>query len=137
MKYDTLIAFFCSLGPLNSRLVRSYCEFDQRVPILISVLKLWTHVIDIPKKQLNSYGISLMVVYFLQRCSPPVLPCLQSPGEWARNMQWFGQKTWKDETLNNQLDIELVAPWDVSFTPPNAFHPSINSESTGKPQPLP
>lgn len=126
--------YWCRLGSLNSRLVRSYCEFDQRVTPLISVLKLWSQVVGIPKKQLNSYGISLMVIYFLQRCDPPVLPCLQSSDQqWPRNMQWYGQALWREEAARNESVRELVAPWDVSFTSHKAFLPSTNTASTGMP----
>lgn len=95
---------------------------------LISLLKLWCRVLEIPSKQLNSYTISLMVIYFLQCCSSPVLPSLQQPGQWPRNMEWYKEG---GEGVENQVERKLVAPWDVTFLSPHSFSPSANSDTTG------
>ena len=116
---------YYSLGPFNTRLVKAYCEFDSRVPELITAVKIWTRSKGIQRTLLNSYALSLMVIYSLQRCSPPVLPCLQDPGAWPRNMQWCG------ETVENEVDQQITVPWNTSFTTPGSLLPSTNTESIG------
>lgn len=118
----------CSLGPLNTRLVKAYCEFDERVPVVISAVKLWSLVMGFSGTKLNSYAISLMVIYFLQRCSPPVLPCLQEPQRWPRDPQWY-----RDDRFCSEIALrpEWTAPWRVNFTAPGSLLPSSNRDSTG------
>lgn len=117
-----------SLGPLNTRLIKAYCDFDDRVPILLSVVKLWSRSLGFSGTKLNSYALSLMVIYFLQRCSPPVLPCLQEPQRWPRNPVWYREKL-----FHNQVPLELkwTAPWRVGFTAPGSLLPSSNRDSAG------
>lgn len=121
---------FFSLGPLNSRLLRYYCEFDGRVPTIITFVKLWRQMMSISSVRLNSYALSLMVIYSLQHCSPPVLPCLHDPIGWPLNMDAFqtlGQHKFSDH--ENPLSD---SPWHCGFTSPDSLLPSINKQSTGE-----
>ena len=47
-------------------------------------------------------------------------------------MDWYGQSAWGKGSGDSRLDIDLVTPWDVSFTPPQAFKTSVSTESTSK-----
>eukprot|EP00931_Biecheleriopsis_adriatica_P036192 TRINITY_DN20857_c0_g1_i1.p1 TRINITY_DN20857_c0_g1~~TRINITY_DN20857_c0_g1_i1.p1 ORF type:complete len:926 (+),score=206.59 TRINITY_DN20857_c0_g1_i1:28-2805(+) len=70
---------FNNLLPLyNSRLLRSYAEFDDRVACLGRLVKWWAksrHVNDAMEGTLSSYSHCLLVVHFLQRIG--LLPNLQ------------------------------------------------------------
>ncbi len=83
----------------------------------------------IPKVKLNSYALSLMVIYSLQRCSPPVLPCLQDPVDWPRNMEYF--QTIGRQEFNDRDNPWRDTPWNCGFTSPQSLLPSTNKESTG------
>ncbi|BAM42470.1 uncharacterized protein TOT_040000837 [Theileria orientalis strain Shintoku] len=68
------------LAVANSILVGSYVSFEPRVRGLILLLKMWAKskgINDRSRGTLSSFAISLMVIHFLQNCSPPLLPSLQ------------------------------------------------------------
>lgn len=107
--------------------MKAYCGFDPRVGALLPFVKLWARQLR-GKCVLNSYTLSIMLIYSLQRTSPPVLPCLQNPGVWPRNMDWYKGKSFQFE---NEVPTELTAPWDIKFVPPQSLSPSTNTESPG------
>lgn len=113
-----------SPGPLNSRLMRAYAEFDSRVVPVIRAARLWMRWAL--KRNVNSYAVSLMVIYSLQRTTPPVLPCLQDIGAWPRNMEWF-----KLSSISNK-DSVTIGPWLFKFEPIGALLPSTNTATVGK-----
>lgn len=71
----------CMLQALeNTSLMRTYSKIDSRVPVLGTMLKSMVkqmRINDASKRTLSSYAYLNMLVYFLQRCDPPVLPVLQ------------------------------------------------------------
>ena len=119
-----------SLGILNTRLIKAYCDFDERVGILIRVLKCWAREHGLLRSQFNSYALSLMMIFALQHSSPPVLPCLQKLGPWPKNMEWHGQQ--HHPLLENDMDYELVKPAMVHFIPPESLQRSLNTQDTGE-----
>lgn len=79
-KLEGDISLYNILGQENTQLLRSYTEIDNRVTPLGFMMKKFAkhcHIGDASKGGLSSYAYSLMVIYFLQHCSPPVLPVLQ------------------------------------------------------------
>lgn len=74
---------FCinnQLGYRNTLLLSAYCEFDIRVKQLGRLVKDWAKangLVGTAEGYLNSYAYMLLVVFFFQQCSPPVLPNLQ------------------------------------------------------------
>ena len=124
--YLTALLLFNSLGVLNTRLIKAYCEFDQRVVILIRLLKYWAREHHIPRLNLNSYALTLMMIYALQHCSPAVVPCLQEPNSWPLK----GDK--HDFHVENNVDPLLTYPSDVHFTSVQSLKPTLNSSSIGK-----
>ena len=65
----------------NTALLRTYAEIDPRAKQLILAVKVWAKeagVADSTNGMLSSYGWSLLCVFYLQQCEPPVLPVLQS-----------------------------------------------------------
>lgn len=79
-KLEGDISLYNILGQENTQLLRSYTEIDNRVTPLGFMMKKFAkhcHIGDASKGGLSSYAYSLMVIYFLQHSSPPVLPVLQ------------------------------------------------------------
>lgn len=65
----------------NTRLLRTYAEIDPRVAQLGFILKAWARMNelnDAGSGSLSSYAYIVMMIHYLQRCSPPVLPCIQN-----------------------------------------------------------
>ncbi|KAH3697170.1 hypothetical protein DPMN_084659, partial [Dreissena polymorpha] len=64
---------------LTSRYLTIYRELDERCRQLAVVFKYWAKVCMLDKQEegtLPAYCYSLMTVFFLQHCQPPVLPIL-------------------------------------------------------------
>ncbi|GAB6033326.1 Terminal uridylyltransferase 7 [Chamberlinius hualienensis] len=75
----------CVLGINNtaavqtSELLGDYASLDRRVKVLCVGLRCWAKICKIDKPSegtLPPYAFDILVVYFLQRLSPPVLPIL-------------------------------------------------------------
>jgi hypothetical protein len=65
----------------NSCLIRNYCLYDSRVIIMINFIKDWSKLSKVNGNNngnLSSYCFTMLVIYFLQRINPKVLPILQS-----------------------------------------------------------
>eukprot|EP00743_Colponemidia_sp_Colp-15_P005945 GILK01006391.1.p1 GENE.GILK01006391.1~~GILK01006391.1.p1 ORF type:complete len:725 (-),score=115.18 GILK01006391.1:125-2299(-) len=103
----------------NTRLVFDYCRFDARVQILGLVIKNWAKQrgINSPaQRTLSSYGFIVLLIHFLQRTSPPVLPCFQNPDDSPnvpvgpeqvqrrRNSQEDSQKWIRKQSMESDKD---------------------------------
>ncbi|XP_062985468.1 terminal uridylyltransferase 7 [Elgaria multicarinata webbii] len=74
------ISLYNTLALHNTRLLSSYAAIDPRVKYLCYTMKVFTKMCDIgdaSRGSLSSYAYTLMVLYFLQQRSPPVIPVLQ------------------------------------------------------------
>ncbi|XP_059400915.1 terminal uridylyltransferase 7-like isoform X2 [Carassius carassius] len=94
------ISLYNTLALHNTQLLASYAAIDARVKILCYVMKVFAKVCDIgdaSRGSLSSYAYTLMVLYFLQQRSPPVIPVLQE--------MYVGEKK----------PVVLVEGWDVHF----------------------
>lgn len=61
-------------------MLRTYCELDERVAKLGVAIKKWAkffNINDASQGTLSSYSYIVMLIYYLQRTHPPVLPNLQ------------------------------------------------------------
>jgi DNA polymerase sigma len=82
-------------GVLNSELIRMYCLYDSRCAIIINIIKDWSKLKNINgnfNNYLSSYCFTLLVIYFLQKIDPPILPVFSD-----RNI-----KDYSDIKCNNQ-----------------------------------
>lgn len=71
------------LAQRNTALLRAYAEADDRVRVLAYVLKRFVkqrRMNCAAEGTLSSYGYLLMLLHFLQRQDPPVVPVLQTLG---------------------------------------------------------
>ncbi|KAK2964974.1 putative PAP/25A associated domain family [Blattamonas nauphoetae] len=69
------------LGMHNSEFIHTYCDCDERVRPFLLLVKKWAkawEIGDASQQYLSSYGWNLMGLSFLQQCSPPIIPNLQS-----------------------------------------------------------
>ncbi|XP_052500905.1 terminal uridylyltransferase 7 [Budorcas taxicolor] len=74
------ISLYNTLALHNTRLLSAYAAIDPRVKYLCYTMKVFTKMCDIgdaSRGSLSSYAYTLMVLYFLQQRTPPVIPVLQ------------------------------------------------------------
>jgi len=80
------ISLYNVLARENTRLLSLYADLDPRCRTLGYMVKLFAKICDIgdaSRGSLSSYAYILMMIFYLQKTSPPVLPVLQemySPG---------------------------------------------------------
>jgi terminal uridylyltransferase len=75
------VNFTNSVAIHNTRLLRTYCQYDSRVAEVGTFVKAWAKIRDINTPYwgtLSSYGYTLMVLHYLMNVvQPPVIPNLQ------------------------------------------------------------
>ncbi|KAK2962845.1 putative terminal uridylyltransferase 7 [Blattamonas nauphoetae] len=79
VSFDIVASNF--LGVQNSRLIRTYTECDERVRLFLLLVKKWAKgwgIADAKEKTLSSYGWNMICLSYLQACTPPIIPNLQS-----------------------------------------------------------
>lgn len=68
------------LAVANTRLIATYLEIDQRVPVLLRAIKVWAKKRGINNRQrgsFSSFALTLMLIHVLQARPSPLLPSLQ------------------------------------------------------------
>lgn len=68
------------LAVANTRLMASYLDLDDRVPLLLRAIKVWARKRGINNRQrgsFSSFALTLMLIHVLQKRPEPVLPSLQ------------------------------------------------------------
>lgn len=68
------------LAVYNTQLLKLYTDFDERVAPLGFAIKRWAKLLglnDASSGSISSYAYIVMLISFLQRTEPPVLPFLQ------------------------------------------------------------
>eukprot|EP00117_Sycon_ciliatum_P038515 scpid66678/ scgid28605/ Terminal uridylyltransferase 7; Zinc finger CCHC domain-containing protein 6 len=98
------ISCYNVLGVHNSNMISKYAEIDKRFSVLSILIKgvaKKCSIANVREGSLSSYAYIMMVIYFLQRTSPPVLPCLQE----------LWEKT--DDQPEPPVNIEMS--WNVYF----------------------
>ncbi|CAG9329212.1 unnamed protein product [Blepharisma stoltei] len=76
----------------NTELLNTYSKIDERVPQLVVTVKHWAKMMGIAdtiQHTLSQYAHSLLVIYFLQRRQPPILPNLQNDNKISDFYQEF------------------------------------------------
>uniref|UniRef100_A0A1I7SHA5 PAP-associated domain-containing protein n=1 Tax=Bursaphelenchus xylophilus TaxID=6326 RepID=A0A1I7SHA5_BURXY len=96
-------------GISNSLLLNCYARIDKRVRLLDMVVKEWTklnHLFGGSKQRFNSYSLTLMVIYYLQRgIKPPLLPNLHQEVMDIFNVQF------------NEDPFEVIKEFELKFDP--------------------
>ncbi|XP_054163353.1 terminal uridylyltransferase 4-like [Oppia nitens] len=63
----------------SSKLLQQYCHIDNRVAVLGVALREWARMYRFDDQENGlwpAFAFPILVIHFLQRCSPPVVPCL-------------------------------------------------------------
>ncbi|XP_033120822.1 terminal uridylyltransferase 4-like [Anneissia japonica] len=74
------ISLYNTLAQHNTQMLKTYCNIDQRVKQLGFTIKAFAKncmIGDASRGSLSSYAYTLMVLFYLQQCDPPVIPVLQ------------------------------------------------------------
>jgi len=80
LQIDADISLYNVLARENTRMLCLYSDVDIRVKQLGYMVKFFAKVCDIgdaSRGSLSSYAYILMMIFYLQQCSPPVIPVLQ------------------------------------------------------------
>uniref|UniRef100_A0A915AW09 RNA uridylyltransferase n=1 Tax=Parascaris univalens TaxID=6257 RepID=A0A915AW09_PARUN len=85
--FESDLSLYNALALENTCLLREYSEIDRRIKPLGAILKLWSSYCGIRGAsygKLSSYALIVMLIHFLQRTTPPVLPFLQQAERYGR-----------------------------------------------------
>ena len=109
----------CRLGVANSDLLRCYMSLDPRVPQLVFIVRAWARAKGLTiGKQLSNYALTLMVLYFLQMRTPPVIPSLQQGFDsWIKELSCLHNTDDNDRhtLVAKQLESDVIDGWECSF----------------------
>ena len=107
-------------------------SLDSRVPQLVFIVRAWAKAKGLSVgKQLSNYALTLMVLYFLQTQTLPVVPSLQQ-----RVHAWVKEQSDLQSTSDHGCDksgdvqLEMIDNWDCSFFKGvSRLSPSQNTKS--------
>lgn len=119
-RFKSDISFSNQLALLNTKMLATYASLDERVAPLGIAIKKWASVFginDSASHTLSSYGkldyfeihlhgilaLTIMLIHFLQRIQPAVLPYLQDVDEFGLTK----------ELLDNEYEIQFAKPDEV------------------------
>ena len=116
----------------NSNLLHCYMSLDPRVPQLVFIVRAWAKAKGLTLgRQLSNYALTLMVLYFLQVQTPPVIPSLQQGIDaWINERSDLHSDCDCDEPSHVQFESEVIDNWDCSFFKHTSrLSPSQNTKS--------
>lgn len=116
--YEIDLSMYNQCALYNSKLLKAYVDIDERTSQLFCVVKRMAKscgIADATKGSLSSYAWALLVIHYLQRLYPPILPVLQ---EVKRGMSkptvgvngwnvWFSEDRVKMEPYNTMTMTQL------------------------------
>ena len=129
----SLFYFPCRLGICNSELLKCYTSLDARVKLLVFAVRGWAKAKGVRDKcLLSNYALTLMVLYFLQSTTSPVIPSLQEPGEWlSLKSSAIGSVPVKDD--QSQFAESVIDGWNCTYlSDVRHLLPSKNVKTLGK-----
>ncbi|KAK6645002.1 hypothetical protein RUM43_001278 [Polyplax serrata] len=111
LKYD--LSFLNGLSVQNSRMIKWIISLDPRIKAMILFLKYWICLNKLHgRPSFSSYAMTLMVIFFLQQLSDPILPCIE----------FF--------KVNHVGPRLTIAGWDCNFSVPKDKLPKISNSSS-------
>uniref|UniRef100_F1KQ67 Terminal uridylyltransferase 7 n=1 Tax=Ascaris suum TaxID=6253 RepID=F1KQ67_ASCSU len=107
------VSLYNVLALENTRLLHAYSELDERAKALGVVVKEWAkccEIGDASRGSLSSYSFIVMLIHFLQRTTPPVLPFLQE-------MEGRGRQ--KEPKIVEDCDVYFCSVEDLEWVTEN------------------
>uniref|UniRef100_A0A0M3IS98 CCHC-type domain-containing protein n=1 Tax=Ascaris lumbricoides TaxID=6252 RepID=A0A0M3IS98_ASCLU len=113
------VSLYNVLALENTRLLHAYSELDERAKALGVVVKEWAkccEIGDASRGSLSSYSFIVMLIHFLQRTTPPVLPFLQEAG-FLCVMEGRGRQ--KEPKIVEDCDVYFCSVEDLEWVTEN------------------
>ena len=109
--YDIDISVNDTNGVPNSKLIKLYCEFDQRAHIMITYLRTLFKNAELTHsyqgRMFSSFWLILMIIAFLQNQEEPILPNLQECTDGAK-IFYSISKNDNGETIWREVKAEFI-----------------------------
>ena len=113
--FDVDLSMYNQCAIHNSKMLEAYARIDPRVRELVFLVKKYAKacgIADASRGSLSSYAWSLMVIHFLQRTNPPILPVLQdTSGIAKRDRRMIGVHGW-NVWFNDDLGSIQMTPYN-------------------------
>ena len=80
------LTIYCERNYRSSQLLHYYSLVDERVKVLVIALRKWAKIYDFDDQENGTWpphSFAILVIHYLQRCVPPVLPCFHEI--WSLN----------------------------------------------------
>ncbi|KAF0297648.1 Terminal uridylyltransferase 4 [Amphibalanus amphitrite] len=117
------ISLYNTLAQHNTLLLHTYAKLDSRARILGYMVKLMAKICDIcdaSRGSLSSYAYTLLLIYYLQRCKPAVLPVLQELDADSRRPRlvdgadlWIGFLRFYGEHFDFERNVVCIRRMEV------------------------
>uniref|UniRef100_A0A8B9FE09 Mitochondrial poly(A) polymerase n=1 Tax=Amazona collaria TaxID=241587 RepID=A0A8B9FE09_9PSIT len=142
--------FQCDLSVSNSIAIKSsellyiYGCLDSRVRALVFSVRCWARVHgltnSIPGTWITNFSLTMMVMFFLQRRSPPIIPTLDQLKELADVLlgdffEYYGNFDFRRNSINLRKGKEVNKPESSPLYIWNPFEQDLNiSKNVNQPQ---
>ncbi|KAF6131585.1 mitochondrial poly(A) polymerase [Phyllostomus discolor] len=119
----------------SSELLYIYSALDSRVRALVFSIRCWARAhsltSSIPGAWITNFSLTMMVIFFLQRRSPPVLPTLDYLRTLAELLlkeffEYFGNFAFNKNSINIRQGREQNKPESSPLHIQNPFETSLN-----------
>ncbi|XP_032126182.1 poly(A) RNA polymerase, mitochondrial isoform X2 [Sapajus apella] len=119
----------------SSELLYIYGALDSRVRALVFTVRYWARAhsltSSIPGAWITNFSLTMMVIFFLQTRSPPILPtldCLQTLAELLLKefFEYFGNFAFNKNSINIRQGREQNKPDSSPLYIQNPFETSLN-----------
>ncbi|XP_050008506.1 poly(A) RNA polymerase, mitochondrial isoform X2 [Alexandromys fortis] len=124
-----------SIALKSSELLYIYGSLDSRVRALVFSVRCWARAhsltSSIPGAWITNFSLTVMVIFFLQRRSPPILPTLDSLKSLAELLlkeffEYFGNFAFNKNSINIRQGREQNKPDSSPLHIQNPFETSLN-----------
>ncbi|XP_060236638.1 poly(A) RNA polymerase, mitochondrial isoform X3 [Meriones unguiculatus] len=124
-----------SIALKSSELLYIYGSLDSRVRALVFSVRCWARAhsltSSIPGAWITNFSLTVMVIFFLQRRSPPILPTLDSLKSLAELLlkeffEYYGNFAFNKNSINIRQGKEQNKPDSSPLYIQNPFETSLN-----------
>lgn len=91
------LSFRNTMGVQNSKLIKFLTTLDPRIKPFFMIIKYWAKLHSLTGRKLSNYGLTLVLINFLQSLKDPILPPLC-------------------ELQDGHLSAKWVGPWNAGFS---------------------